>query len=95
MGERIRYDASFRGQAVRLVLEQGYSVGKAATRLNMNVWTLRDWVRAAREKLSPQESALQHSGAVELNALRARVKQLEVENDILKKATAYFAKDSL
>lgn len=95
MGTRKRYDSEFKREAVRLVLEQGYSVGGAATRLGVNAWTLRDWVEKAREKRSPQAAASESSAAEELKALRKQVKELEQENEILKKATAYFAKDSL
>jgi transposase len=95
MGARKHYEESFKAQAVRLVTEQGYSVRKAASRLGVNLWTLRDWVRKAQDKLSPQEAGIQSNAANELNALRSQVRQLQMENEILKKATAYFAKDSL
>ena len=93
MGTRKRYDVAFKQEAVRLVLEQGYSVGNAAARLGVNVWTLRDWVKKARESASPTPS--QTATAEELQALRKQVQELERENEILKKATAYFAKDRL
>lgn len=95
MGVRRRYEKSFKLQAARMVAEQGYSYAEAAARLEVNLWTLRDWVK--KFQVSGEVLA---KGAVapvgdELKSLRDENRRLRLENDILKKATAYFARDSL
>lgn len=95
MGKRTQYSLEFKAEAVRLVLEQGYSSGQAAARLGVNLWTLRDWVELARKRIEPSVLLTQETSAQELKSLRQQVAQLKLENEILKKATAYFAKDIL
>ena len=89
------YTAEFRASAVALVLEQKYKVKQAAENLGVNEQTLRYWIKLHRNVLRSQASP-------EDLALMERVKELEqqlarvtLERDILKKATAYFAKDQL
>jgi transposase-like protein len=48
MSKRQEHSREFKLQAAKLVVEQGYSIGKAAERLGINHWTLRDWVRLFR-----------------------------------------------
>jgi transposase-like protein len=85
----------FKLQAAKLVVEQGYSVRRASEQLGINHWTLRDWVRQFRTDgtLPPVGAVI--SEAEELKRLRKEVSELRMENDILKKAAAYFAKNSL
>ncbi len=85
-----RYSREFKDEAVKLV-ESGTAVRQAATELGISEFTLRDWVRRTaqpkdHEKREPTE-------AEELRRLRAEVKRLRMEREILKKATAFFAKD--
>ena len=95
MGRRSRYEKSFQLQAARMVVEHGYTFKEAATRLGVNLWTLRDWVRKfqASGELPAEGTPVPISD--ELKSLRDENRRLRLENDILKKATAYFAKDSL
>jgi transposase len=93
-----RYTKEFREEATCLVLEHGMSAGEAAKRLSMPKSTLETWVRAARKgKLGNIGN-----GPVPLTEVEqelARVKRelavTRMERDILKKAAAYFAKESL
>ena len=95
MGKRKRYNREFQIQACRLVVEQGYSLREASERLGPSSWTIRDWIRKYRAngELPPADQPAPE--AEELKRLRKEVKQLQMENEILKKAAAYFAKDSL
>lgn len=95
MSQRKRYEESFKEQAARLVTEQGYSYAQAAERLGVNVWTLRDWVRKFAKSEQSRNEGASASGVEELKRLRKENERLRLENEILKKATAYFAKDSL
>jgi transposase len=93
-----KYTKEFRLEAVRLVTESGLSSGEAATRLSLPKSTLENWVRAFRTgKLESIGSA--HKPLTEVEVELARVKReltlVRMERDILKKAAAYFAKESL
>ncbi|MCK6474226.1 MAG: transposase [Bryobacteraceae bacterium] len=87
------YTAEFRASAVALVLEEKYSFKDAASRLGINVQTLRYWVKLHRKKegvKAPQQEQDLRKRIVELERENRR---LTMERDILKKATAYFAKE--
>ena len=93
------YTAEFRAEAVKLVLEQGFSVVEAAARLNMNQGTLAYWVTQARKTGNPSPAKAGTPSASDLMAevrqLRKELAETRMERDILKKATAYFARESL
>ena len=93
------YSPEYRAKAIKLVLEQGMTTAEAAARLNMNQGTLAYWVTQARKgkKASPstvgQPSV--ESLSAEVRQLRKELAEARMERDILKKATAYFARESL
>lgn len=93
-----RYTPEFRSEAVKLVLEQGIQQSLAARRLGIPEGTLVGWVAAAK-KATPSSSVPGSRSAAELFAenakLRKELAEARMERDILKKATAYFAKESL
>ncbi len=95
MAKYRKYSKEFRLQAAKLVAEQGYSYQKAAKRLGTTSWSIRNWVQKFRQSGElPAENETQPK-ADELRQLRKENAQLRMENDILKKAAAYFAKESL
>lgn len=92
-----RYDKSFKEQAVRLVLEQGRSIPSVARDIGIHDNTMYKWVNEYKKH---KENAFPGSGNLrpedeELRNLRKRVADLEMENEILKKVTAIFAKDRI
>ena len=93
-----RYSREFRQEAVKLVAEGGLSVPQAATRLSIPTNTLRQWIKAA-ERGTLQEvggSARQPNDLeIELARVRRELETVKMERDILKKAAAYFAKESM
>ena len=93
MAKYRKYSTEFKLQAAKLVTEQGYSYDKAAKRLGTTGWSIRNWVTKFRQtgELPPQGDT--QPNADELRQLRKDVAQLTMENDILKKAAAYCAKD--
>ena len=95
MAKHKRYDKDFKLQAARLVTEQGYSLREAAERLGISAWSIRYWIKKYRQtgELSPENQTA--SAADELKQLRNEIAKLRMENDILKKAAAYFAKESM
>jgi len=96
MEKRNRYTKEFKEGAVRLVLDQGRSATDVARSLGTKPNNVQKWVQQARvdrgqgrpEQLTTEEKA-------ELTALRKRVKELETEKAILKKAAALFVKESV
>ena len=93
-----RYTKEFRQEAVKLVMEEGLSWGEAARRLSLPTSTLANWVKAAKAgKLGEVGKNYRLLTEVEMELARTK-KELAIvkmERDILKKAAAYFAKESL
>ena len=85
------YSREFKEEAVALVTEQGYSVPEAAASLGIRTNQLYGW----KQKLAAEKGdhLLNTEEKSELLALRKEVKQLRMEKEILKKASAFFAKE--
>ncbi len=95
MGRR-RFEWAFKLEAVRLVRERGVSVAQAARDLDIHENMLRKWVK---EFAGDPQHAFPGQGQmkpeqIEIERLRREVIKLKAERDILKKAAAYFAKES-
>ena len=96
MGSRKRYNKEFKLDAISLVLEQGYSRTDAAKSLGLNTTMLGRWIK---EQEADDGHAFRGNGKLtpeqeEIRRLKSQVKQLEMEKDILKKATVFFAKET-
>ncbi|WP_373271376.1 transposase [Hydrogenophaga sp. IBVHS2] len=96
MERRRTFSREFKLEAVRLVTERGVAVAQAAKDLDVHENVLRKWVRELREE--PQAAfpgnGKQKAQDIEIARLRKEVAKLKMERDILKKAAAYFAKES-
>jgi transposase len=95
MGRR-RFDRAFKLEAVKLVRERGVSAAQAARDLDVHENVLRKWVK---EFAADPQQAFPGQGQMkpeqqEIERLRREVIRLKAERDILKKATAFFAKES-
>jgi transposase len=95
--QRRKHSREFKLEAVRLIKERGVSVAQASRDLDVHQTVLRNWVRDFGDN---PESAFPGHGQMkpeqlEIARLRKEVAKLKAERDILKKAAAYFAKDSL
>jgi transposase len=94
--ERRRFTREFKVEAVKLVRERGVAVKQAARDLNVHENVLRKWVKGFAS--DPQHAFPGHGQMkpeqLELERLRREVQKLKAERDILKKAAAYFAKES-
>ena len=92
------FTAEFRAEAVKLVTEQGLSISDVARRLDMSLKTLSRWVILAKEGNLATVNAKRIVPVSELEAEVSRLKKevavLREEREILKKATAFFAKES-
>jgi transposase len=87
------YPAEYRAKAVRLVTEGGYTVEQVANQLGCSPESVRRWKEEAKGKLDPETAARMEREECEVKRLRKENVQLKMENDILKKATAYFARE--
>jgi transposase len=93
MGANSRqYPPEFRTEAVKLARTSGKSLRQVAMGLGVSNETLGRWVREDRER--PVATPLGAEERAELVALRRRVKVLETEREILKKAAAFFASET-
>ena len=95
MAKRKRYAEDFKLEAARLVVEHGYTYSAAAERLGTTPWSIRQWVKKFRQAGQLPLKGQPVPSADELKALRKENQRLRMENEILKKAAAYFAKESL
>jgi transposase len=92
---RQQYTIEFKELAVKRV-KDGMTTGAAAKELGLIEQTLRNWVKAAAAgRLSGAETKVVTPEQMELSRLRVENVRLKRENEILKKATAYFARDTL
>ena len=92
---RRQFDEEFRTQAVRLVLDEGKTVGAVARDLDLTPSSLGKWVEQARaDKGKSSRGTLTTAEKEELGRLRKEVRVLRIERSILKKAAAFFAKES-
>ncbi|MBN2587631.1 MAG: transposase [Candidatus Fermentibacteraceae bacterium] len=93
MPKKKRYPHDFKLNAARLIIEGGYSYRKASDRLGVSVESLRSWVKLFRT--SGELPAEEPPTTTRLRQLQHEVAELRIENEILKKAATYFAKESL
>ena len=89
---RRRFDAEFKAQAVRLVLDEGKSVGAVARDLDLTETALREWVKRTQADRTKGRTGLTTAEREELARLRRENRILQEEREILKKAAAFFAK---
>jgi transposase len=94
--KRRSFTPEFKAEAVRLCKVGDRSIGQVAKDLDLTTTALRDWVRRADPGAASgsAEGALAAAEREELARLRKQVKRLEMEREILKKAAAFFAKES-
>ena len=99
---RKRYTREFQLNAARMVVEQGFTRAEVGEKLGVSAWSIGRWIARFQESgelgSEPEESSSESETAdpaEELRQLRKEVGQLRLENEIPKKATAYFAKELL
>ena len=86
------YSTEFRAEAVRLAETSGQSIRQIAMELGISNESLARWIRLARER--PAGTPLAADERAELTELRRRVKVLEIEREILRKAAVFFAQET-
>jgi transposase len=97
-GPQGRYSKELREEAVEMVIRGGSSVGETAHRLNIPKSTISNWVKAFRKgtlgNIGRNARPLSDL-EMELARVKRELAETKMERDILKKAAAYFAKESL
>ena len=93
---RQKFTTEFKNDAVKLVVEQGYSCNEVGRRLGINESNVSRWVRDYRQlNDSPVDGAASRGELeAEVKRLRKENQRLQMEREILKKAAAFFAKES-
>jgi len=92
--QRAKYTSEFKEEAVRQVLDKGHPVVDVAKRLGISDQLLYKWVKKFKDTNQPVAIDDMKSMQAELNRLKAELRRTTEERDILKKAAAYFAKQS-
>lgn len=93
--KRRGFTNEYKAEVVDLIRRSGKSIGEVARELDLTETSVREWVKRAEEsETSSSAGGLSSAERAELSDLRKRVKTLETEREILKKAAAFFAKES-
>lgn len=90
-----QYTEEFRREAARLVVEGNLGLSRVSRDLDINKWTLRDWVRKFRSRAPCRQVRSAQTVEQENIALKRENATLKQERDLLKKAAAYFAREQL
>lgn len=97
MSKKPIYPSEFKLEAAGLVLDQGYSIAKACKEMNVGRTAMTRWVnqlRAERAGETPQAATAMTEQQREIQKLKATIKRLEREKEILKKASALLMTDT-
>lgn len=94
---RRTFTQDFKLEAAQLVQDQGYSIREAATAMNVGTTTMERWVRQLKNE---RHGIADHPNALtpdqrKIKDLETRIKRIELEKEILKKATALLMSDSM
>ena len=93
--KRRKYSTEFKEGAVKLVSQEGYSISEAARNLGIHPNLLGRWKRDSKEmEDSASASGSRAALEMEVRRLKQENKRLQMEREILKKAAAFFAKES-
>lgn len=88
---KANFTEEFKTDAIKQITERGYSVGEVSQRLGVSTHSLYAWIK--RYSVSPDVTAKDDQSS-EIRRLKQELARVTEERDILKKATAYFARDA-
>jgi transposase len=92
-----KYTKEFRQEAVKLIIDEGLSIPEAGRRLSLAPSTLSHWVKTFKAGKLPDIGKTHRplsDREMEIAGLKRELAEVKMERDILKKAAAYFAKES-
>ena len=87
------FSPEYREMAVKMVIEESRPIARVAKELDINEGTLGNWVAVYRRDHAGDEPALSVTDRARLRQLERENREVRMENEFLKKAAAYFAKD--
>ena len=93
-GTRARYTLEFKLEALRLA-KTGQNIAATAKILGLSEQTLHNWIKAQAQGRLRDAGKPVNAEQMEISRLRAELARVKMERDILKKAAAYFAKESM
>lgn len=88
-----KFSPEFRNDAVLLVIDASRPIAQVARELNINEGTLGNWVTLYRQQHAGDEPPLTVSERLQFAEVQRELREVRVENEFLKKAAAYFARD--
>ncbi len=88
-----RYTDEFKIEAVKQITERNYPIGQVAKRLGVTTKSLYNWIAKCGDETSQHNQITDQQA--EIRELKAKLRRAEEERDILKKAAAYFARESV
>ncbi len=88
-----RFSPEFKDEAVRQIVDRGYSVAEVSERLGVSAHSLYKWVKAVKPDKTDEQAAALIEARSEILKLRSQLKRTEEERDIPKKAARYFAQN--
>ncbi len=94
---RKNFDPQFRLDAAQLVVDQGYTIKQASESMGVSKTSMENWVRQLKQERqgkTPKGAAMTEEQR-KIKELEKRIRQIELEKEILKKATALLMSDSL
>jgi len=94
---RKRYTEAFKAEACKLVTVEKYSKSEVCRKLGVSYQTLQDWLNQSRPAITPDQPLPESPDGLKarIRELEKQLRRAETEREILKKATAYFAKENL
>jgi transposase len=92
---RRKFTPEFKAEAVELLINSGKSVSEIARDLGISDGTLGNWVKASKKRGEVKEKPLEIDERARLKELEEENRRLKMEREILKKAAAWFAKESM
>ena len=87
-----RYPEEFKIEAVKQITDRGYKVGEVANRLGVTTKSLYDWIKRYGDESAQHQTITAQQD--ELKRIKADLRRVTEERDILKEAAAYFANES-
>ena len=90
---RRKFSAQFKQEAVQLVVQEDRPIVEVAGELGINAGTLGNWVKLYRQTHAEEEAPLSLPERVRLAEAEAENRRLRMENEFLKKAAAFFARE--
>jgi transposase len=93
--KRRTYDATFKRQVVQMIKDQGISINQVCQDMKLGETAVRRWIKQVESELSGGRGIGKPLTAEQqkIRQLEAEVRQLKVDNDLLKKASAFFARE--